>query len=296
MAKHQHIVLFDGNNIYRRMHGGMKTVGDDESEERAYSAMNATQEKIFKITNELSSTHCCVFFDGEDPTWRSEVLPEYKFDKSTGAPKQKPQAMVDAIRLCQSNISQTGIKTSRIENHEADDSIATIANILRDKPNTLVTIVSTDKDFNPLVYGNVRQYHPFDKISMDEDYVKEKRGCSRQTYMELLTMSGDASDNIPGVPGVGDKRGLKLLKEYGDLDTLILCSEAIGGKAGEWITDNPDKVRDYRKLIDLSSINVELGFSLREMRTPEKFRNKGPSSPQQGQKKDLHRGGFSYGY
>lgn len=284
--KMQHIVLIDCNSIYRRMHGGLKKEGEEDSPERAYSAMNYTQEKVFKTIHSLSATHVCAFFDGEDKTWRSEVLPEYKYDKATGKPKEKPQVMKDAILECQKNISEAGVKTLRKENYEADDCIATIANIMRNRPNTRVTIVSTDKDFNPLVYDNITQYHPFEKTTIDENYVKEKRGCSRETFTDLLALSGDAADGISGVPGIAAKKGLKLLEDYNDLETIILCSEAITGKSGQWITDNPDKLRDYKKLIDLSNINVELGFSLKEMRTPEKMRN---------YKKEKPKNTFSYG-
>lgn len=286
--KMQHIVLFDCNSIYRRMHGGMKKEGEEDSPERAYAAMNATQEKVFKAIHDLSATHACAFFDGEEKTWRSEILPDYKFDKATGKEKEKPVAMKDAILECQKNIAQAGVKTLRKENYEADDCIATIVNIMRDRPNARVTIVSTDKDFNPLVYGNVTQYHPFDKVTIDEAYVKEKRGCSREKFTDLLALSGDAADGISGVPGIAAKKGLKLLDEYNDLETLILCSEAINGKSGQWITDNPEKLRDYKKLIDLSNINVDLGFSLKEMRTPENMRNYKKEKPK-------NTSSFSYG-
>jgi len=270
-----HVLLIDGNNIYRRFHGAMKKAGSEDSQERAIQAMEATQTKVFNICNMLGSTHACVFFDGDGETWRHKVHPTYKFDKVTMKPKEKPQAMVDSIYLCQSNIENAGIKTHRKEGREADDSIASVANSLKGRDNITVTVVSNDKDFCQLYEDNVRGYHPFKAEFITEKDVKEKYGYSGGKFLEVLTLAGDDSDNIPGVPGVKEKTAKKLIDEYGSIEHMKLCSHLMKGKLAENFTKVSDVIDDvYKRLIDLRDMKVDLDFKLSDMRLPEQFRNK----------------------
>jgi 5'-3' exonuclease len=270
-----HVLLIDGNNMYRIFHGAMKDAGAEDSQERSLKAMEATQSKIFNVCNLLGSTHACVFFDGEGETWRHQMHPTYKYDKSTMQPKEKPQAMTDSIYLCQSNVENAGIKTYRKEGLEADDGIATIANALKGKDDITVTIVSNDKDFCQLYEDNVRGYQPFKNQFVTEKDVKEKYGYSGGKFLELLTLAGDDSDNIPGVAGVKEKTAKKLLDEYGSIENMKLCSNLMKGKLAENFSKVSDVIDDvYKRLIDLRDMKVDLDFKLSDMRTPEQFRNK----------------------
>ena len=281
-----HVLLIDVNNIYRRYHGAMKSDGDEESQQRALKAMEATQSKIFTLCNQLGATHACAFFDGDGHTWRHDIHPTYKFDKQTMQPKVKPQAMVDSLFLCQSNLDNAGIKTHRKESQEADDSIATIANKLKGKSGIKVTVVSNDKDFSQLYEKNIRGFHPFKNEYIEEKDVKEKYGYSGEKFLELLTLSGDDADNIPGVYGVKEKTAKKLLDEYGSIENMKLCSHLMKGKLAE----NFSKVSgvidtELKRLINLRDISVKLDFSLSDMRVPSIYRNKNLDAESEFQKK-----------
>jgi DNA polymerase-1 len=190
-------------------------------------------------------------------------------------PKEKPQAMVDAIYLCQSNVENAGIKTYRKEGVESDDAISTVANALKNKDNIKVTVVSNDKDFFQLYEGNVRGYHPFKAEFITDKDVKEKYGYSGYKFLELLTLAGDNADNISGVPGVKEKTAKKLLDEYGSIENMKLCSHLMKGKMAENFTKVSDIIDTvYLRLINLRDMQMDLDFKLSDMRTPEQFRNK----------------------
>lgn len=270
-----HVILIDGNNIYRVFHGALKEHGDNESKVRAVKAMEATQVKVFGILNMLGATHACVFFDGEGETWRHQIHPTYKYDKKTMLPKEKPEAMIESLYVCQSNFDNSGIKTYRKEGQEADDGIATIANALKGKNNITVTIVSNDKDFCQLYEKNIRGYKPFDNLFITEKDVKEKYGYSGYKFLEILTLSGDDADNIPGVYGVKEKTAKKLMDEYGSIENMKLCINLMKGKLAENFAKSYDSIDSiYKRLINLRDMKVELNFNLSQMRIPQNFMKK----------------------
>lgn len=279
--KHK-VGLFDGNGIYRRFHGALKSEGEEDSIERATKAMEETQRKIFNTINELGFTHVCVFFDGEGHTWRHEKYPMYKADKKTGLKKEKPQAMKDCIRMCQDNLDRTGIKTFRHEKLESDDGMANIANKLKNSNDILVVTVAIDKDFDPLFENNVLGYDPFKKFYKNEQWVVEKYGFSGNKLVDYFSLAGDDSDNIPGVVGVKDKKAKQLIDEYGSMENVILCSDNLSDTMNKNVTSARQDLPLYKELINLREIDFPLGFKMSDMRVPNTFAQKKNKKQQQG--------------
>lgn len=269
-----HIILIDANNIYRTFHGAMKDKGSEDSQERALSAMEATQVKIFNICRKIAGTHAVVCFDSEQPNWREEIYPEYKMDSKTGERRVKPESMISALSLCQENISNAGVGVIKRDGFEADDIIASIANSLKGRDNILVTIASNDKDFFQLYEKNIRGYQPFKETFIYESDVIDKYGFSGYSFLEVLTLSGDDADNIKGVKGVKEKTARKLLTEYGSIENIVLCSGLIKGQLGKNLEAVKDDIENvFKRIINLRDIQIELNVKLSNFRLPSKFKN-----------------------
>lgn len=259
------LLLIDGNNIYRRIHGANKELGDDDSLERAQDAANKTVGAVIKDVRKLQPTHVLVVFDGSGPCWRSKLYPAYKQDESTGERKQMAPVMCSAIAQCVQMLKERGLFCLQREGVEADDTIGIIAHKLTGREGIEVIIDSTDKDFGQFFEGNVSGYNRFEDKLRDSQWVKDKFDIDPEQVADFLALSGDSSDNIPGAYNIGEKRAAKLLQEYGNLENLLLCAEDVGGKTGERLVEDVDQIRLYRKLTDLK-IEDKLDFNLSDLR------------------------------
>lgn len=172
---------------------------------------------IFQLWDQYHPQYFAAVFDSPGPTFRHELYPEYK------ATRQKaPEDLHAQIPLVREVLDLLGIPSIAADGYEADDLIATIAERCRNEGRQCY-IVSADKDLLQLVDGPVRALRP-DK---DQGYrligpseVQEEWGIPTSMILDYLSLTGDSSDNIPGVPGVGDKTALKLLDEFGSFDAI----------------------------------------------------------------------------
>lgn len=272
MNNKMHVLLFDVNNIYMKNLKGIQ--GNEKDLDITKAAMKAkdfTQSKIFNISKKLQPTHICAAFDADGLYWRNNILSDYKFDNKTNKQKVRDKEIIESLFLCQEMLEKKGIKTVKKDLCEADDIIATITNIVRGRDDIELTIVSADKDLSQLYYKNVKGIDPFDlnKGYLTEKTVKEKfDGLSREKIAEYLALVGDQSDNIKGIPNIGKKSAIKLLKEYNNLEYLLLCADNVSGKKGESLKENSKELKKYMQIIDLKDININLGFKMSEMKTP----------------------------
>jgi len=170
-----------------------------------------------------------VVFDGGLPAERMEQLPTYKAQR-----KEMPDELRSQFEPIEQFLDCAGIPALRVEGQEADDVIATLAE-RESRAGRRVLIASSDKDLFQLVGGSVEMIGP-QKASekMDAEAVRQKTGVRPDQIVDWLALTGDASDNIPGVPGVGPKTAAKLLEEFGSLDVLW----------GEMPRVKPDRIRE----------------------------------------------------
>ncbi len=227
---------------------------------RAYHAMGGlTNSKgfptgaIFGFTSMLMKTlkdkvprRIVVVFDAKGKTFRHDLYPEYKANRPS-----MPEDLRLQIPKIYELVKGYGIPSIAEEGYEADDIVATLARLATDQDWDVV-IISSDKDLMQLVGGNVSMWDPQRDIVYDSDTVKNKFGVEPARLLDFMALTGDSSDNVPGVPGVGPKTALQLIHQFGSLEELFSrLSEIPQEKLRSKISDNMDKAILSRKLISL---------------------------------------------
>jgi DNA polymerase-1 len=189
-----------------------------------------------------------VAFDSRTPTFRHELYAEYKATRA-----KTPEDLHPQVPVIEEILTALGVPTVRQDGFEADDIIASVATQARAEDRECV-IVSGDKDLMQLVGGPVSILKPgktggWERV--DAEGVKAEWGVGPDLMLDLLSLTGDASDNVPGVKGVGDKTALKLLAEYGTLDGIYENAEKLTGAIGAKVAAGKDMAYFSKKLIAL---------------------------------------------
>ena len=199
-----------------------------------------------KIIRALLDAHkpdyLVVALDSPGKTFRHERYTEYKANR-----KAMPEDLVSQLPYVDRVCEAYGIPIFRVPGFEADDLMGTLARLGREN-GLEVILVSGDKDALQLVEDGVRVLDPVKDVLYDAEKVKEKRGVPPERIVDFLGLAGDSSDNIPGVPGVGPKKALKLLSEHDSLDAVLAASPNVKGKMGENLREFADQARLSREL------------------------------------------------
>lgn len=202
-------------------------------------------------------------FDSRTPTFRHKMYDQYKANRD-----KTPDDLHAQVPWIEDVLEKLGVPVLRVDGFEADDIIATVAKKCAERDMDC-RILSGDKDLLQLVNDRCMEMQP-DRTSggwetVGIDKVKEKWGIPPGQILDFLSLLGDASDNVPGVSGVGEKTALKLLLQYGSLDEIYRNAEGIGGAVGNKIRAGKDDAYFSKKLITLDeNVPVEIDF--------EKFR------------------------
>ncbi|TVR08906.1 MAG: DNA polymerase I, partial [Salinarimonadaceae bacterium] len=202
----------------------------------------------------VTPTHLGIVLDKSEGSFRKEIYPEYK-----GHRPDAPEDLKRQMPLMRDAVRAFGLIPLELERYEADDLIAAYAK-QASEAGAEVLIVSADKDLMQLVGPNVRFYDFESGIKgkpgyrperkLDEAGVIERWGVNPSMIADVLALTGDASDNVPGVPGIGPKTAVQLLEEYGDLETLLArAGEIKQPKRRETLIENADKARLSKKLV-----------------------------------------------
>ena len=203
------------------------------------SAILGFMNSLLEIIRTQNPDYIAVAFDKGGSVTRSEMFTEYKSNRD-----KTPEPILIAIPYIKEILKSMNISVLEKEGYEADDVIGTVAKDAENK-NFKVYMVTPDKDFAQLVSDNIFLCKPARMGNSMEiwgvDEVKDKFEVdSPEQVIDYLGMMGDSVDNIPGLPGVGDKTAKKFIKQYGNLETLLEKSYEITGKLGEKITDNKE--------------------------------------------------------
>lgn len=209
---------------------------------------------VRKALEDVKPTHVAVAFEG-GPTFRNELYPEYKANRAAAPDELKAQ--VEPVKEV---ARAMGIPVLEVPGAEADDVIATLSRRAEDFDE--VVILSGDKDLMQLVGDRVRMLVPKSGVSEVEelgpDEVRGKMNVAPGQIRDLLALAGDSSDNVPGVPGVGNKTAAKLLAEFGSLDALYADLERVtAGKTRAALEEHAADVKIYTQLVSLKD-DVEL--------------------------------------
>ncbi len=210
-------------------------------------------------------THAAVIFDHSGKTFRNDIYAAYKAQRPEPPEDLRPQFPLtrDATRAF-------NLACLEVEGYEADDIIATLAMQARDAGGA-VTIISSDKDLMQLVGGGVEMLDPMKNRRIGPEEVEEKFGVPPAQVIDVQALAGDSVDNIPGAPGIGVKTAALLIREFGDVETLLARAEEIRQpKRRQTLIDFAEQIRISRQLVTLDGATpLRVGLDDLEVRAPE---------------------------
>ncbi|MEQ1888175.1 MAG: DNA polymerase I [Alphaproteobacteria bacterium] len=244
-----HLYLIDGSGYIFRAYHALPPL-TRKSDGMPVGAVSGFCNMLYKLIEDTKAgetvTHIAVIFDSSRQTFRNEIYPAYKANRDEPPEDLRPQFAIirDAVRAFNVvAVEQPGF--------EADDLIATFARQAQARQ-ARVTIVSSDKDLMQLVGDGVDMLDPMKNIHIGPDQVFEKFGVAPDRVVDVQSLAGDASDNVPGIPGIGIKTAAQLIQEYGDLDSLLArAGEIKQPKRRESLLEHAEMARISRELVRL---------------------------------------------
>ncbi|MBU4486128.1 MAG: DNA polymerase I [Candidatus Delongbacteria bacterium] len=218
------------------------------------SALYGFFSSLFNLIENEAPEYMAIVLDTAAPTFRHILYPDYKATR-----EKMPEELRNQIPMLYEMIEATGIQTISKEGYEADDLIGAISKAAPELGYTTY-IFSSDKDLAQLVNENVFIFDPKDQTIYDREGVKLKYGIYPYQIMDFLTLTGDTSDNIPGVPKIGKKTAIKLLNEYGTIEGIFQNIDKISGNAvRESLLNSKEIIKISSELVALKTdIPVEL--------------------------------------
>jgi len=213
-----------------------------------------------KIISEDKPGYMAIAFDAKGPTFRHIEYKEYKSHR-----KPTPDDLVSQIPLLYDVINAYNIPLYTIQGFEADDIIGTISKKLS-RENIECTIITTDKDMEQLLDKHIKIFNSRKKEIKDIEKLRKENGIEPENVIDILALGGDSSDNIPGIPGIGYKTALNLIKEWKSLENVMSNVDKIKGKKKQ---ENLLKYTERARLSKrLATINTEvpLDFNLEACR------------------------------
>ena len=203
---------------------------------------------LLKVLRERQPQHLALVFDAKGPTFRHRLYGDYKAHRPP-----MPGDLVSQLPYIKKIIDALNLPSLVHEGYEADDLICTLVRRAREE-GLAVEIISGDKDLLPLVADGVEMWDPMKEVRYDPAAIREKYGLEPGELVEVRALAGDASDNIPGVPGIGEKTALKLIARYHSLENLLAHIEEIKEKALKArLQEHADQARLSRQLTELEA-------------------------------------------
>lgn len=268
------MVLIDGHSILNRAFYGIPELTNSEGihTNAVYGFLNI----LFKILDEEQAQYLAVAFDLKAPTFRHKMYSEYK-----GTRKGMPEELREQVPVMKEMLCAMGVPLLMLEGYEADDLLGTIA-FRAEKKGLEVSVVSGDRDLLQLATEKIRIRIPKTKRTGTEieDYyaedVKEKYQVTPTEFVDVKALMGDQSDNIPGIPGVGEKTATKLIAQYGSIENAHEHLEEIKpNKARESLREHYDLAQLSKTLAKINTESpVVFDFEsarLKDLYTPEAF-------------------------
>ncbi|MBI2791548.1 MAG: DNA polymerase I [Gammaproteobacteria bacterium] len=251
-VKEKKLVLVDGSSYLFRAYHALPplTTSKGQPTGAAYGVISMLR----KLIASEKPDYMGVIFDTKSKNFRHEIYPQYKANRP-----EMPDELRLQIEPLHNIIRAMGLPLIAIEGIEADDVLATLAHLATQKH--IKTIISTgDKDLAQLVDKNITLINTMNGNVLDEKGVLEKFGVAPHQIVDYLTLMGDTSDNIPGIPKVGPKTAVKWLQEYGTIDELIKHADSIKGKIGEYLREHIVNLPLGKKLVTVQK-DVTLSFA-----------------------------------
>ncbi|MFV0491818.1 MAG: DNA polymerase I [Pseudorhodobacter sp.] len=267
-GKGHHLHLIDGSAYIFRAYHALPPL-TRKSDGLPVGAVAGFCNILFRYLQENKSgdapTHAAVIFDHSSKTFRNEIYPEYKANRPEPPEDLRPQ-----FPLTREAVEAFNMASIETEGFEADDIIATLACQARDAGGK-VTIISSDKDLMQLVGNGVFMLDPMKNREIGPEEVEEKFGVPPERVVDVQALAGDSVDNVPGAPGIGVKTAALLIREFGDLETLLERADEIPQpKRRQTLIEKAEQIRISKRLVQLDC-ETPLDFTLEslEVREPE---------------------------
>jgi protein Xni len=260
-----HLVLIDALNLIRRIYAVQERpfllnneLAENTKKQVLFNTQQACGQALTKILEHLQPTHALAVFDSEHPCWRYQLYPDYKKGR-----KKMAQHLAASLPAIQDEFMQLQVDSLIPEEDEADDIIATLAIKMALKDQN-VTIVSTDKGFLSLLNPHIRVYDHFNRRHLDSNFVQSKFNVKPQQLMDLWTLTGDNTNKIPGVAGVGQVTAAQLLNKYGSIRCILEATDIKATLANK-LVEHSEQIALSRELLTLKK-DIPLGFNLKDIR------------------------------
>ena len=270
IKKTDHFYLVDGSGYIFRAYYALPPLSR-KSDSLPTGAVSGFSNMLFKLLEESRSddsenkpTHFAVIFDSARKNFRNEIYKDYKANRS-----ETPEDLVPQFEYIRKAVRAFNLPSVEQLNYEADDLLATYAKQIRNL-GAKVTIISSDKDLMQLVSKNIRLFDPMKSKVIGEKEVMEKFGVKPRQVIDVQSLVGDSSDNVPGVPGIGVKTAAELINKYKTLDRLLdKASEIPQKKRKETLINNKKTALISRELVTLKddvSVKDKIeNFSIKEV-------------------------------
>ena len=260
-AASDQLVLVDGSGyIFRAFHGLPMMNRPDGT---PINAVFGFTKMLLKLKADLNPSHIIVIFDAGRVTFRNDIYPDYKANRS-----EPPEELVPQFALVRQAAEAIGLPVLEMPGFEADDLIASYAR-QAEQAGMSCLIVSSDKDLMQLVRGNITMLDPMKNRPIGPEEVIEKFGVTPDKVVDVQALAGDSTDNVPGVPGIGIKTAAELINQFGDLDSLLAAAETIKQpKRRENLIQFAEQARISRQLVYLKD-DVDVPLAIDGLVTPQ---------------------------
>ena len=259
--KEKKLYLIDGNSLVYRSYYAIRFLSTSKG--FPTNAIYGFISMLRKLMDQEKPVFLGIVFDVKGPTIRHKVFKDYKAHR-----KPMPEDLVVQMPVIKKVIKALNIPYFEYENYEADDVLGSLAHQASQK-NIPSVIVTTDKDLFQLVDKQTTVYNPAKEIHLDEKKVKEQFGASPSQVTDVLALWGDPSDNIPGVPGIGEKTSKSLISRYGSLENLLKNLDRIEkAPLREKIKQNLEQLKLSHQLVTIEK-GLDLKFNLEEFSVSE---------------------------
>lgn len=246
------LLIIDGMNLVRRIHAAQPNESDVTGlKER----VNGACRKLLKFH---APTHATIVWDGDAVSWRKTLYEDYKKGR-----KPMPEALADGLNDIKAYLTEHQLHSIDAES-EADDVIATLATKLVNS-NGEAIIVSTDKGFSQLNHPSIKQWDHFNQTYLTIEEMEQKLGIERTQLIDYLALAGDSGNKIPGVPGIGPKSAVELLRIYRSLANIYNSIDKVGSKQAKKLEEGKQMARLSYKLVQLKT-DMPLSVNLKQFR------------------------------
>jgi protein Xni len=248
------LLIVDAMNLIRRIYAAAPP-GELQIEATQSRCLSA----IARNAEQFHASHVAMVFEQKCQTWRHQLYPDYKLNRPP-----MPEALHHQLEPLTQYFQKNGLRCIDMAGWEADDVVATLANKAA-FAGLEVMILSTDKGFCQLVNGRIQVRNHFDRFTYDEQMVEQKFALQPRQLVDYWALTGDSTNHLPGVTGIGPKTAGHLLDQFGSLDHLLACLDQLDTKQQARLEQHWRDAILTRILASLR-LDVPLGINLSDLR------------------------------